>query len=137
MTKVIYGFVGREGHISLTDIDFDIQTDFATVAISSLTDSPVNASGNMLLTAVGRAENTNSRYNPDRTQVLEVGEGPVRVEVIEGTIGIRTNRKNLRVMSINPQGMITGYMPSSYSDGVFRFEIGKAFQSMYYLIQEM
>jgi len=91
----------------------------------------------MLLTAVGRAENTNSKYNSDHTQVLAVGEGPIQVEVIEGTIGITTDKNNLRVMSVNPQGMITGYMPSEYKDGIFRFEIGKEFQSMYYLIQEL
>lgn len=136
-TKAIYGFVGKEDKIELNDLKADIKTDFATVAISSLTDEPINNSSNMLLTAVGRAENSNSVYNDDHTQVLDVGHGPILVEVIEATIEIKTNKKNLRVMSINPQGMITGYMPSSYKDGVFQFEIGKEFQSMYYLIQEM
>ena len=91
----------------------------------------------MLLTAVGRAENTDSKYNEDRTVQLDPGHGPIQVEVINATIEIKTDKKNLRVMSINPQGSITGYMPSEYKDGVFRFEIGKEFQSMYYLIQEL
>ncbi|MDD4192442.1 MAG: hypothetical protein PHI28_14005, partial [Mangrovibacterium sp.] len=107
------------------------------VAISSLTDEPVKNSGNMLLTAVGRADNTDSKYNEDRTQQLDPGHGPILIEVIEATIEIKTEKKNLRVMSINPQGMITGYMPSEYKDGVFRFTIGEEFQSMYYLIQEL
>ncbi|MFA7491235.1 MAG: cellulase family glycosylhydrolase [Mariniphaga sp.] len=136
-TKAIYGFVGKEDNIKLNDVNFEVKTDFATIAISSLNDKPINVSGNMLLTAVGRAENTNSKYNNEHTQVLDVGEGPILVEVIEATIEINTNKKNLRVMSVNPQGLITGYMPSEYQDGVFRFEIGKEFQSMYYLIQEM
>ena len=91
----------------------------------------------MLLTAVGRAENTNFAYNGAHTQVLDVGTGPVLVEVIEATVTIKTGKKNLRVMSINPQGAVTGYMPSEYRDGVFRFEIGSEFQSMYYLIQAL
>ena len=91
----------------------------------------------MLLTAVGRAENTESEYNSTHTQVLKLGQGPIRVEIIDATIEIKTDKKTLRVMSINPQGSITGYMPSEYKDGVFRFEIGKEFQSMYYLIQEL
>jgi hypothetical protein len=136
-TKAIYGFVGEEDNIELNDVIFEVKTDFATVAISSLNDSPINSSGNMLLTAVGRAENTNSKYNSEHTRVLDVGEGPIQVEVIEANIEITTNKKNLRVMSINPQGLITGYMPSEYKDGVFRFTIGEEFQSMYYLIQEM
>ncbi|MGI6574090.1 MAG: hypothetical protein ACOX19_12025 [Fermentimonas sp.] len=136
-TKAVYGFVGKEGEILLNDVKVEVKTDFATVAISSLTDEPIKSSGNMLLTAVGRAENTNSEYNASREQVLKVGQGPIQVEVIDAIVEIKTDKKNLRVMSINPQGSITGYMPSEYKDGVFRFEIGKEFQSMYYLIQEL
>ena len=91
----------------------------------------------MLLTAIGRADNTDSRYNADHTIQLEVGHGPIRVEIIEAVIEIETDRSNLRVMAINPQGFITGYIPSEYKDGVFRFEIGKEYQSMYYLIQSL
>ncbi len=136
-TKAVYGFVGKEGEIPLNDVQFEVKTDFATVAISSLTDEPIKSSGNMLLTAVGRAENTNSKYNEDRTVQLDPGHGPIQVEVIDAIVEIKTDKRNLRVMSINPQGSITGYMPSEYKDGVFRFEIGKEFQSMYYLIQEL
>jgi hypothetical protein len=136
-TKAVYGFVGKEGEILLSDLKVEVKTDFATVAISSLTDEPIKSSGNMLLTAVGRAENTESEYNSTHTQVLKLGQGPIRVEIIDATIEIKTDKKTLRVMSINPQGSITGYMPSEYKDGVFRFEIGKEFQSMYYLIQEL
>lgn len=136
-TKAVYGFVGREGEITLTDIKLNVKTDFATLAISTLTDEPINSSTNMLLTAVGRAENTGMKYNKTRTQVLYVGKGPIQVEIIEAVIEMKTDKSNLRVMSINPQGMVTGYMPSEYKDGVFRFEIGKEFQSMYYLIQSL
>ena len=44
---------------------------------------------------------------------------------------------DMLVMAINPQGFITGYIPSEYKDGVFSFEIGKEYQSMYYLIQDL
>ncbi|MGI6574091.1 MAG: hypothetical protein ACOX19_12030 [Fermentimonas sp.] len=136
-TKAVYGFVGKEGEILLNDVKVEVKTDFATVAISSLTDEPIKSSGNMLLTAVGRAENTNSKYNEDRTVLLDPGHGPIQVEVIDAIVEIKTDKRNLRVMSINPQGSITGYMPSEYKDGTFRFEIGKEFQSIYYLIQEL
>ena len=139
-TKAVYGFVGQEEAIKLTDITIDVNTDFATVAISSLTDEPVRNSDNLLLTAVGRAENTNSRYKyleNGTAQQLDVGHGPIRIEIIEAKIEIETEKTRLRVMSINPQGLITGYIPSEYKDGKFKFEIGKEFQSMYYLIQEL
>jgi hypothetical protein len=136
-TKAVYGFVGKEGKMALTNMKVNVKTDFATVAISTLTDEPIKSSPNMLLTAVGRADNTNSRFNEDHTQQLEPGHGPIQVEIIEAAIEIETDKRNLRVMAINPQGFIIGYIPSEYKDGIFRFEIGKKFQSMYYLIQDL
>ena len=136
-TKAVYGFVGKEGSLALTNLKINVKTDFATVAISTLTDEPIKSSANMLLTAVGRAYNTNSKYNEDHTKQLEVGHGPIQVEIIEAIIEIETDKRNLRVIAINPQGFITGYIPSEHKDGVFSFEIGKEYQSMYYLIQNL
>ncbi len=136
-TKVVYGLVGKEGGLALTDMKINVKTDFATVAISTLTDKPIKSSENMLLTAVGRSDNTNSRYNANHTKQLEVGVGPIQVEIIEAAIEIKTDKKNLRVIAINPQGFITGYIPTQYKDGIFSFEIGREYQSMYYLIQSL
>jgi hypothetical protein len=72
-----------------------------------------------------------------RFHQLDAGHGPIQVEIIEAAIAIETDKRNLRVMAINPQGFIIGYIPSEYKDGIFRFEIGKTFQSMYYLIQNL
>jgi hypothetical protein len=136
-TKAAYGFLGTEGDLKLTNLKINVKTDFATVAISTLTDEPIKSSKNMLLTAIGRADNTNSKYNEDHTESLEVGHAPIQVEIIEATFEIETDVKSLRVMAINPQGFITGYLPSEYKDGIFRFEIGKEYQSIYYLIQSL
>jgi hypothetical protein len=136
-TKAVYGFVGKEGLIPLTNMRVNVKTDFATLAVSSLTDEPVKSSTNMLLTAVGRADNTNAKYNRERNHQIDPGHGPIQVEVIEAVVEIETSIPNLRVFSVNPQGFIIGYIPSSYKDGVFRFEIGKEYQSMYYLIQTL
>jgi len=136
-TKAVYGFVGKEGDVQLSNLKINVKTDFATVAISTLTADPIRSSSNMLLTAVGRADNTGSRYNKEHTKQLDVGHGPVQVEIIEARIEIETNRSNLRVLAINPQGFITGYIPSEYKNGIFSFEIGKKYQSMYYLIQDL
>jgi hypothetical protein len=136
-TKAVYGFIGKDGKRSLSDLTVNVKTEFAALAISSLTSEPIKHSANMLLTAVGRADNTDSKYNANRTQQMDPGHGPILIEVIEATIEIKTDKKKLRVMSVNPQGFINGYIPSKYKDEVFSFEIGKEYQSMYYLIQEL
>ncbi|MBE0656023.1 MAG: hypothetical protein IH594_19645 [Bacteroidales bacterium] len=136
-TKAVYGFVGKEGLINLSGFKVSVKTDFATVAISTLTDEPIKSSTNMLLTTIGRADNTNSRYNDDHTKQLDIGHGPILIEIIEAAFEIETDKKNLQVVSINPQGLTIGEIPSEYKDGIFRFETGKVHQSMYYLIQEL
>ncbi|HBE42630.1 MAG TPA: hypothetical protein DDW27_15785 [Bacteroidales bacterium] len=102
-----------------------------------MTDDPIKSSENMLLTAIGRADNTNAIYNKERNIQIDPGHGPIQVEIIEAVFEIETDKSNLRVFSVNPQGFIIGYIPSSYKDGVFSFEIGKEYQSMYYLIQTL
>ena len=76
----------------------------------------------MLLTSVGRAYNSKSKFidlEDGYAKQLDVGEGPIQVEIIEATIEIKTDKKNLRVMAINPQGFLTGYIPSEYKAATF------------------
>jgi hypothetical protein len=135
-TKVVYGMVGKQDEIKLNDLTIKAETEFATIAISTLTKDPINNSQNLLLTAVGLADNAGSKYNEDETALLDSGTGPIECEVIKARISIRTNRKDLKVWSVDDEGFLTGTIPSSYENGVFSFGIGNEFESIYYLIQE-
>lgn len=134
-TKSVYGFIGGE-RFALTDVTVKAENNYATIALSSLTDDDINHSGNILLTAVGKADNANAVYNNSHTVLLQEGTAPVMIEVIEAEISIKTDRRNLKVWSVDNEGFYTGVMPAEYKDGVFKFTIGKEFESMYYLIQE-
>lgn len=135
-TKAVYGMVGKQGEIKLNDFTIVVENDFATVAVSTLTGDPINNSLNMLLTAVGLADTADAKYNEDETSLIDPGTGPIECEVIRAKISIRTNRKNLKVWSVDAEGFFTGEIPSIYEGGVFKFEIGNEFESIYYLIQE-
>ncbi|MBS7614610.1 hypothetical protein KEJ18_02595 [Candidatus Bathyarchaeota archaeon] len=134
-TKAAYGFLGEIREISLNDLKLKVRTRFAVIAISSLTDKPINESPNLLLTAIGRANNTGVKYNADHTLQLDVGHGPTLIEAIEATIELTTTQSHLTVWSINPEGLYTGMIPTEYNEGKLRIEIGNMFPSMYYLIQ--
>lgn len=134
-TKAVYGFIGDKA-FELTDVTVKAQNNYATIALSSLTDDDINRSGNILLTAVGKADNANAVYDNSHTVLLKEGTSPVMIEVIEAEITIKTDRNNLIVWSVDNEGYFIGVMPSEYKDGVFKFSIGKEFESMYYLIQE-
>jgi hypothetical protein len=132
-TKCAYGFLGRNDAIELKGVKINGVTDFAVVALSSLTDSPISESDNMLLTTVGRAENTDAKFFGD--VMTEYGKPPVVVEVIEAEIEIETNREGLTVWAVSPEGIYIGRVPTVYEDGKLKFKTGETAQSMYYLIQ--
>ena len=134
-TKSVYGFIGDKT-FELNDVMIKAKNNYATIALSSLTDDNINHSSNMLLTAVGKADNTNSVYNNNHTVLLKEGTAPIMIEVIEAEVAIKTDRKSLKVWSVDNEGFFIGVMPAEYKDGVFKFSIGKEFESMYYLIQE-
>ena len=133
MSKVVYGFMEKNGKIELDGLSIEAESDFGVIALSSLSNDPICKSNNILMTTVGRAENTGAQF--EGNIMTEFGQLPVRVEVIKAKINLKTNRDNLRIYSITEKGMIHGIIPAEYKDGVLSFEIGQNWRSMYYLIQ--
>ncbi len=133
-SQCLYGFLGNAGQLATRDLSVAVTNDYAVIALSSLTDEAISTSGNLLLTTVGRAENSGMIFNEDRTEVLDTGKPPILIEVIEADIVLKTERPNLTVWSIGPEGFYTGRIPSTWADGELRFHLGDTCQSMYYLI---
>ena len=133
MTKGVCGILGKKGPVELDCLTVDGKTDFAVVALSSLTQAPICNSNNMLLTAVGRARNTNAVF--DGEQMLDWGKPPIQIEVIHADIALKTDNPNLKVWTVNPEGFYVGAVPSIYEGGVLKFTIGEKWRGMHYLIQ--
>jgi rubredoxin len=89
MTKCAYGFLLKNGRIELKGMTVESETDFAVVALSSLTEDSIAHADNLLLTTVGRAQNTDAKFEGDL--MLDYGKPPVLVEVIKATIEIETD----------------------------------------------
>lgn len=135
-TKAAYGFLAAAGEVNLNGLKIRARTDFAVIALSSLTGAPIARANNLLLTAVGRADNTGAEYNAEHTVQLRVGHGPIQVEVIEADLELRTETPNLKIWAINPAGFPIGPTPIVQEAGWARFTLGGAFPSIYYLIQQ-
>ena len=133
MTKCVYGFLQKNGEIALEDLSVTCKTDFAVIAMSSLTDEGLNHSDNIMLTTVGRARNKDAVFYDD--QMIEWGSAPVEVEVICAEIRLKTSRPNLKVWSVTPEGLYQGQIPAVYENGELVFTVGEHWRSMYYLIQ--
>ena len=107
------------------------------IALSSLTDAPLTESDNILLTAVGRADNTDSVYNNEGTVQYSKGHGPVQAEVIVADIELENSQTGFHVEAITSHGMHIGRTAVTEKDGKVSFRIGGTFPSIYYLIQKM
>lgn len=131
-TKCAYGFLCKNGKLNLDGVNIDCKTDFATIALSSLSDEDICSSDNILLTAVGRAHNTDSKFEGEL--MLDIGKPPVLIEVIEADIEIETNVEGLKVWAISAEGYYIGTAPAVYEDNKLKFTIGTDTRTMYYLI---
>ena len=144
-TKCVYGSLATNTHgnsnftaklegIVLDGMQVIGRTDFGVIALSSLTNDPIEESDNMLLTTIGRARNTNAIF--DGEKMLDVGTTPIMVEVIQATIRIKTKHgKRLKVWGVNAEGFYSGDHPTTYEDGWLQFEVGDINNpAAYYLI---
>ena len=132
MTKCAFGMLEKNGEISLSGMKVRSKTDFAVIALSSLTDMPISTSDNILMTTVGRAENTDAKFFKE--YMLELGKPPVLIESIEAEIELETVHADLQVWAISPEGYYIGRVPTTYADGKLTMKVGEVSHSMYYLI---
>ena len=131
-TKCAYGMLCQNGEIGMTGVKIKCDTDYAVIAMSSLTDAPITESDNILLTTVGRAENTDAKFSGDL--MLDIGKPPVIVENIKAEIEIETNQSGFHVWAMGAEGYYIGTVPAEEKDGKLRFKLGDVSRSMYYLI---
>jgi hypothetical protein len=134
MTKCVYGFVGGVAPIGLNGLTVDCKTDFAVIALSSLSKQPLSKTDNILLTAVGRATNTDIRFDGDLLK--DFGRPPILIEVVEVRIALKTENSRLKVWAVNAEGFYIGAIPATYENGELVFTLGVSCLSMYYLISE-
>ncbi len=131
-TKCAYGFLAKNGTIDLSGVKVTAETDFAVIAMSSLTDEKITESSNILLTTVGRAQNTDAKFVGD--QMMDYGKAPVLIEAIKAEIEIETPISTYEVWGISPEGFYIGMVPTKYEDGKLTISLGTESRSMYYLI---
>ena len=144
-TKVVYGLLGRAANkastvktkvmgVTLDGLSVACKTDFGVIALSSLTDEPLDKTDNILMSAIGRARNTDPIF--DGEKMLDVGKPPIMAEVIQADIRLKTEHGNsMKVWGINAEGFYSGKILTTYEDGYLCFHIGdEQNPACYYLI---
>ncbi len=146
-TKVFYGFLNLNGprssikapttdnNIRLNGVSVDCQTDFGVIAMSSLTNDPIETSDNIMISAIGRARNTGAQF--DGEKMIDVGKPPIMAEVVQAKITMKTDKPDkLRVWGVNAEGFYAGKCAiTDNGDGTISFEIGDELNpACYYLV---
>ncbi len=134
MTKCAYGMLGSNSPVELDGLRIKCGTDYAVIAMSSLTDEPIYSSDNILLTAVGRTMNTGETYDENGV-LVDYGRPPVMIEVIEAEIELTTGHAKQKIWAVSAEGLYIGTVPAICEDGKLKFKLGENTQSMYYLVQ--
>ena len=135
-TKAAYGFIGDAESIQMQGLVLKVSTPFATIALSSLTDAPIEKSGQLLLTAVGKAENTGFVYNIMHTKMLDRGQGPILIEPVEANIKLATHSNGLKVWAVGPDGEKMKRISARMDDGNLIFDIGEEGRTIYYILEK-
>ena len=142
-TKSVYGRIGTTATNPKTKpwnprvldgLTVNCYTDFATITMSSLNNDPLTSSGNILLTAVGRARNHGAQFEGEK--LLDHGTNPIEIEVIHADIELKTDKPTMEVWAVDSEGFYSGKLDTVYEDGVLKFTIGEEFPCMYYLLLE-
>lgn len=131
-TQAAAGFVDK---VELNDVIFEVENDFSTVTLSSLSETEnIHNADSLLLTLVGDARPSSLIMNETCTEFLSNCEGPMILEPIIGTFTIK-NQNSYDVYSIGFDGhrkakIVTEKTPEGYTkfssterDEVMNYEI--------------
>ncbi|HIE09279.1 MAG TPA: hypothetical protein EYP65_05465 [Armatimonadetes bacterium] len=117
--------------MDLSATGFEIETDFAVVAVSSLTNSPIRESGSLLVTAVGRVENKGQKFNVFHNRLIFGGGEPILVEPIYGRVIVKTSRRDLKCYALDRYGKRME-VPLRPVEGGVALDLNKSVKTIYW-----
>ena len=134
-TQAAIGYLAEAGPVDLGEVRVECQTEFAVVSATSMDGKAIGESRRILLTAVGRAENTGQAYWPPEPGQLEKnrmswmlpaeGRSPVIVEPIRATVMLPLIGK-AAAYRLDPTGKRGDRLGSSTEGGRLRVDLSGA-----------
>lgn len=131
-TQAAVGYLAEAGPLDLGGLHVACQTEFAAISATSLDGEPIGRSRRVLLTAVGRAENTGLAYWPPDSQQLErnrmswmvsaTGNPPVIAEPIRATVRVPMPGRAAGY-GLDPSGKRTGQVTATGAGGPLTIDL--------------
>jgi hypothetical protein len=128
-TQGIAGFA-KGMRLDTRSLQVTLESDFGTVMLSSLDGKPLGASRRMLLTAVGRCQNTGFVLQQDaparyRANGDSLGRGPILIEPVRFTLNLRADRPGeLQAFGLDGSGNRMTSLPLEQHGSTVRLHAG-------------
>ncbi|MEG2669838.1 MAG: hypothetical protein RR957_05175, partial [Oscillospiraceae bacterium] len=121
--------------MDFTDSKMNINTEFATVTLNSVTKDNLAVSKRMLLTCVANARNTGFSM-ASVGQIGKVGKAPILVEPVVGQIEIKTRPEDtIVVFALDSSGQRKASVPvTKATNGYSSFRVDGTYKSVHYEI---
>ena len=87
-TQAVLGFTDGK-RVATKDLAVTLQTPFAQVIVTSLSQEPISTAPRLLITATARAENTGQEYRMFRKGISKIGRAPILMEPVRAMIELR------------------------------------------------
>ncbi len=126
-TKSAVGYLAKAGRIDLDGLSIACETEFAAVTATSLDGAPIGRSRRVLLTSVGRAENTAQGFWPptpkqrswSHTSWMLPAEGrlPVIAEPVQAQLGLKVSGP-ARAYALDATGKRRGRVRATSDSGI-------------------
>ena len=107
---------------------------YGVIMLSFIDGKKVTESKRLILTALGDAQNTGTRWYAKRDSVSDWGKGPTYVRGIRAQIQLLSDETKLTVWSLDAIGARRSKVPSTYQNGKLIFTIGPQWQTAWYEI---
>ena len=88
-TKAVVGFA-QGSAFQLGEVTIEPQSPFGAIYLTAREPTgTIATSKELLIVAIGRAQNTGMKYSPDGSMLLAAGEGPIRMEPVKARFTLR------------------------------------------------
>lgn len=134
-TQGVYGRLGAAGRLSTGDLEVEVDTPFATIVVSALDGRTLAETSDILVVAMGQAENTGMRAN-FRGDTLEVrGRAPVLVEPVVGELRIRTGAVSAEIAPLQAGGRPGETLGFELEEGTVQLQLSKLGRTLMWRIR--
>lgn len=131
------GFAGFKaaGEVTLKNLKVTLESDFAVVLATSLSDAPLAEAKRVLLTASGNAVNSGMKLDPSRSKFVDPGRSPILVEPVRGSL-LLTNLtgplEGTKVYALSPNGERLKEVPVEVGANFVSIKLDAAHQALSY-----